>query len=1011
MRKEASNPNIVPGGTDKNQPAGTVICRNNDPVWLASIVQQSANAIISIDINGRILSWNSSAEELFCSLPEELKGKDIRTILDENAEENLAQIISGKVVHAVEFWFRTKGGEVLAISVTSSPIYDASSTFAGSALVMRDVTVIKAKHEQLIQTKANLTAIFDNAQEGFVLIDTDGTIREFNSIAQSSILLTHSSRKAIPGHSIFEHIEPSRRDFFRSIMNRVIAGETIQYDKAYPTSTKTFWFTLSLNAVKEGEKVTGITITGIDITTRKIAEKVVEQKEKFFRTIVENSGDAVTIFSSDAKQLYVSSSIKNILGYSEEESLEVSIFSLIHPDDVEGAAKIWEATFANPGKSIRGHIIRILHKDGTYRWMENTVTNLVDDPIIGGIVSNFKDISDKIESEKQLRDSQERYKHLFYNNPLPMWIFDPETYYFLEVNDASIVKYGYSREEFLQMTIKDIRPDDAVERLIASMNGRMEKNYNYSGTWEHKAKNGDILDVEISSHPLELDGRQAILVLANDITERKKATRLLLKVYQEKSSILESIKDGFFTVNHDWEVTYFNKQAEIILGMPREQIIGKNIWEVYKEAIPLKFHSEGMKAMKERIPVTFEEFFHPLNLWVDASIYPSDEGLSIYFKDISEKKSVEEKVKTAKERYEIVARASNQAVYEWDIVNGSNYWNEGLNTIFGHERAEGPMSTDTWTENLHPDEKDELFRAVHDAFKDQTSSLTREMRFRCADGSYKTVLDHLVIFYDNNGQPLKMMGAMKDITDRKKHEEAVGELNEQLNKRAKELAISNEELERFAYVASHDLQEPLRMVSSFLQLLQKKYESQLDKTALQYIDFAVDGAERMKRLILDLLEYSRVGTNKDVLVSTDMNEVVNHVLKNFNNRIMESEAIIKVNELPVIQANKSQMTQLLQNLISNAMKYNTSFVPEVEIGCNDRGSSWEFYVKDNGIGVDQKFFEKIFIIFQRLHNRNQFSGTGIGLAICKKIVDRHAGQIWLESTIGQGSTFRFTIKK
>src|SRR5690606_33572297 len=262
------------------------------------------------------------------------------------------------------------------------------------------------------------------------------------------------------------------------------------------------------------------------------------------------------------------------------------------------------------------------------------------------------------------------------------------------------------------------------------------------------------------------------------------------------------------------------------------------------------------------------------------------------------------------------------------------------------------------------------------AIKERQPSLSREMRFRCADGSFKTVLDKLVIVYDDNGAPAKIIGAMQDITERKENEKAVRKLNEQLNEHAIELAKSNEELERFAYVASHDLQEPLRMVSSFLQLLQKKYEAQLDEKANQYINFAVDGADRMKRLILDLLEYSRVGTNKDKLVPTDMNEVAAQMLQNFSNRITEKEASIQIGELPVVNGNRTQLTQLLQNLVSNALKYNTSFVPEVEIGCTEEADCWKFHVKDNGIGIDPKFADKIFIIFQRLHNRNQFSGTG-----------------------------------
>jgi two-component system CheB/CheR fusion protein len=359
----------------------------------------------------------------------------------------------------------------------------------------------------------------------------------------------------------------------------------------------------------------------------------------------------------------------------------------------------------------------------------------------------------------------------------------------------------------------------------------------------------------------------------------------------------------------------------------------------------------------------------------------------------------------------MVASVTNDAIYEWDMVNEVTYWGEGYSTLFGHHRTEEPMPMSSWLDHLHPDEREQLMATMADAFENKATSLTRELRFKCADRTYKTVLDKLGILYNADQKPVKIIGAMHDITQRKENELAVAELNQQLNVRANELISSNEELERFAYVASHDLQEPLRMVSSFLQLLQKKYAGQLDQTATQYIDFAVDGAERMKRLILDLLEYSRVGTNKDVLTEINLGDIVNQVLKNYDTKITERDAVIRTQLLPTIMANRMQITQLMQNLVGNALKYNTSFVPEIEIGCEEKLDHWQFYVSDNGIGIDKKFFEKVFIIFQRLHNKKQFSGTGIGLAICRKIVERHGGNIWIESTPGNGSTFFFTIKK
>jgi two-component system CheB/CheR fusion protein len=255
------------------------------------------------------------------------------------------------------------------------------------------------------------------------------------------------------------------------------------------------------------------------------------------------------------------------------------------------------------------------------------------------------------------------------------------------------------------------------------------------------------------------------------------------------------------------------------------------------------------------------------------------------------------------------------------------------------------------------------------------------------------------------------MVVVNDISERVEAERLLQQLNEDLKKRAVELGASNAELERFAYIASHDLQEPLRMVASFLQLLQKKYGGQLDAKADQYIHYAVDGAERMKALILDLLEYSRVGKGKENWGPVNMAGVIPELEEVFREKIIALRARIEIGDLPTVRGDKVQMVQLFQNLLGNALKYHSERPLLILIRAKEAGEYWQFEVRDNGIGIDPLFFDKIFIIFQRLNNKSDYSGTGIGLAICKKIVERHGGRIWVESVPGEGSAFFFTIIK
>jgi light-regulated signal transduction histidine kinase (bacteriophytochrome) len=238
---------------------------------------------------------------------------------------------------------------------------------------------------------------------------------------------------------------------------------------------------------------------------------------------------------------------------------------------------------------------------------------------------------------------------------------------------------------------------------------------------------------------------------------------------------------------------------------------------------------------------------------------------------------------------------------------------------------------------------------------------------------------------------------------------------DKLTRAVADLERSNNELEQFAYVSSHDLQEPLRMVTSYVQLLQRRYQGQLDADADEFIAFAVDGAKRMQRLINDLLAFSRVGTRGRELVAVSSDTALAQGLNGLELLIEDNHARITYDLLPLVMGDREQLAQLFQNLVSNAVKFHSEAAPEVHISAIRVAASdpearpmWQFSVRDNGIGIDAQYFERIFVIFQRLHSKEEYAGTGIGLAVCKKIVERHGGRIWVESQLGQGATFFFT---
>jgi light-regulated signal transduction histidine kinase (bacteriophytochrome) len=290
----------------------------------------------------------------------------------------------------------------------------------------------------------------------------------------------------------------------------------------------------------------------------------------------------------------------------------------------------------------------------------------------------------------------------------------------------------------------------------------------------------------------------------------------------------------------------------------------------------------------------------------------------------------------------------------------------------------------------------------------------RELYARRKDGSEFPVDISLWPLEREGG--LFILAAVRDMTEHKRLQaQLAGEHREleqtkhELEKTVAELKRSNAELEQFAYVASHDLQEPLRMVASYTQLLAKRYHGKLDADADEFIGYAVDGATRMQRLIKDLLAYSRVTTQGQVFERVDSKVLLKEVLSNLRLAVEESRAVVTHGALPMVMADGVQLGQLLQNLIGNAIKFRSEEVPWVHVSAERRTNEWLFSVRDNGIGIDPQYAERIFIIFQRLHNREEYPGTGIGLAMCKKIVERHGGRIWMKSQLGKGATFYFTL--
>ena len=336
--------------------------------------------------------------------------------------------------------------------------------------------------------------------------------------------------------------------------------------------------------------------------------------------------------------------------------------------------------------------------------------------------------------------------------------------------------------------------------------------------------------------------------------------------------------------------------------------------------------------------------------------------------------------------------------------------NQSLCNSLGYSKTE--LIKKTFQELTYPDDLEENLLLLNNLLSGKVRSYSMEKRFFHKKGEIIWAIISVSLVKDQNGNPSHLVSQIEDITERKKAEAEVRLLNEKILLQNTALESSNQELEQFAYVASHDMQEPLRMISAFLDLLQKKYNNVLDDKGKSYISYAIDGSLRMKQMITDILSYSTAGKGEYETEELDMNKIVKEIQFLLKSSIKESNTHLEINDLPVIKAAKIPMQQLFTNLITNSIKYQLAGnKPIIKINAVEKINFWEFSVCDNGIGIEKDNLEKVFTIFKRLHGKSIYSGSGIGLTICKKIVENHGGKIWIESDPGKGSTFYFTIKK
>jgi PAS domain S-box-containing protein len=770
----------------------------------------------------------------------------------------------------------------------------------------RSINTIEIKREddreKLLRAEDEIE-LYNNAPCGYHSIDADGLIVEIN---QTELNWFQYTREEIIGKKrITEFLTPESKIIFRNTYDLFkergyLNGLEMEFTRK---DGSTFPVLLNSTAIKDkaGNYLRSRS-TIIDHTEQKKYQKSILEANKRFSKAFFASPLAMAITSitgfyfSDVNERFL-----ELFEYSRDEVIGQSANGLQILVSADDLSKIQSLTkekdliykYETKMKTKSGKIVDV-----------NFSSTVVEIDGINYHVSMIIDITQRKRSEeelnnyrlhleqiieersKELNEQSKQYQLIFEGNPLPMWVCDVETFAFLAVNDSAVSKYQYTREEFLSMNIKDIRPVEEIPKLIEAVNKTTDGIL--TGIWRHQKKDGSLIDVEINSHFVTFEGKKAVLILANDVTERKMTEKALFDAEKRFRTTLDSMLEGCQIIDYNYSYIYLNEVAARHGHSTIKQLYGLTMLDTYPGIEQTPFFVQLKRCMIERLPHQMEnEFVYPdgSSSWFYLSLEPVPEGVFILSEDITKEKQLNEEV----------------------------------------------------------------------------------IKYR----------EHL--------------------------EELVA-------KRTAQLEEANKELESFSYSVSHDLRAPLRHITGFIQILQKEIEADLNEKNKKYFGYISESADKMGVLIDDLLSFSRMGRVEMENREVNLENMIKDVIDDFKLDIQNRDIKWIIEKLPLVKGDPSMLRQVLFNLISNAIKFTRhKDITIIEVGVKTEGDEYIFYVKDNGAGFDIKYVDKLFGVFQRLHRYDEFEGTGIGLAIIKRIVNRHGGRVWAEGDIDKGAAIYFTL--
>lgn len=622
-----------------------------------------------------------------------------------------------------------------------------------------------------------------------------------------------------------------------------------------------------------------------------------------------------------------------------------------------------------------------------------------------------QDITGRKRTEEELRRSEQMLKIVIDHFP-GMVYWKDRNYVYLGVNRESAIIAGFSDPSgYIGRTDYDM-PWASTEADAYRADDRevMESGEAKLHIIERQRRvDGSVAWLDTSKVPLRDSQGNIIGVLgtSRDITAIKKAEEALRESEERFRVMADGTPGLLWVTDGNGKRMFANKYYRDFFQLPPGQEVNEKWFLAIHPDDKAEYVEKMNEALIERKPFSAQARVKRADgewRWLESNASPrfSPTGKFLGFVgisyDVTERKRAEEAYRESETRLRFYIDNAPQAVIEWDSDLRVTRWAGEAESMFGYTADETIGRPIMELNIVHPDDVSIVEGVISSLTgRNDSSKIIVMNRNITKDGRVIYCTWYNTVLKNKNGRMASVFSMIADNTARVKAE--------------MELKRSNADLQQFAYVASHDLQEPIRMVTAYLSLLDSRYREQLDSRARMYIDYAIDGGLRAKDLIQDLLDYSRIDTRGKQFEPTAMEDVLRKAVNVLLLQINEENAVITHDPLPTILADQAQMVQVMQNLLSNAVKFHGKEPPEVHVSSRDVGREWQFSVRDNGIGIDPRYSDRLFVLFQRLHTGQEYKGTGIGLAISKKIIERHGGRIWFESRPGQGTTFYFTVPK